>query len=319
MHRWLSIVLASALCTPALAQQYPTKPIRLVVAFAPGGASDLLARLLAARLADSLGQTVVVDNRPAAGGIVGSDTVAKSAPDGHTLLVGSAAALAITPHLNVRLPYDTLKDFIPISPFAGITFVLVVNPKVPVQSLSELIALAKSKSGTLNFGSAGNGTTTHMVGELFKSTAGVNLTHVPFKGAGPAMIALVSGQIQVLFDASITALPQLKAGRIRALAVGSAKRSDLLPDIPTFSEAGLAGFTAGNWFGVFAPARTPLAVVKRLNTEITKAMTQADVRSDFLTRGAEVMTASPESFRALVVSEYERYGKLVKVAGITID
>jgi tripartite-type tricarboxylate transporter receptor subunit TctC len=197
--------------------------------------------------------------------------------------------------------------------------VLIVNPKVPAQSLKELIALAKAKPGALNLGSAGNGTTTHMVGELFKHTAGVDLTHVPFKGAGPAMIALVSGQIQVLFDAAITTLPQLKAGRIRALAVGSPKRSELFPDIPTFSEAGLPGFTAGNWFGVFAPAKTPAAVVKRINAEIAKAMAQPEVRSDLLRRGAEALTATPDAFRELVAAEYERYGKLVKVSGITIN
>jgi len=315
----LPAALAALLATPAPAQQYPTKPVRLIVAFAPGGASDLLARLLATRLGESFGQTVVVDNRPAAGGIVGSDTVAKAAPDGYTLLVGSAAAFAITPHLNVKLPYDTVKDFAPVSPFASLTFVLTVNPKVPAQSLQELIALAKSKPGTLNLGSAGNGTTTHMVGELFKHTAGVDLTHVPFKGAGPAMLALVSGQIQVLFDASITTLPQLKAGRIRALAVGSPKRSALFPEIPTFTEAGLPGFTAGNWFGVFAPAKTPASVVSRLNAEIAKVMERPDARSDLLRRGAEPLTASPEAFRELVASEYERYGKLVKVSGIRIN
>ncbi len=319
MRLLLPIALATLPCAPAAAQQYPTKPIRLIVAFAPGGASDLLARLLATRLGESLRQTVVVDNRPAAGGIIGSDMVAKAAPDGYTLLVGSAAAFAITPHLNVKLPYDTVNDFVPVSPFASLTFVLTVNPKVPAQSLKELIALAKSKPGALNLGSAGNGTTTHMVGELFQHTAGVDLTHVPFKGAGPAMIALVSGQIQVLFDASITTLPQLKAGRIRALAVGSSKRSELFPDVPTFGEAGLPGFTAGNWFGVFAPARTPAAVVNRINAEITKVMESPDVRSDLLRRGAEPLTATPAAFRELVASEYARYGKLVKVAGIAIN
>jgi len=312
-------VLAALLCMPASAQQYPTKPIRLVVAFAPGGASDLLARLLAARLSESLDQTVVADNRPAAGGIVGSDMVAKASPDGYTLLIGSAAAFAITPHLNVTLPYDTVKDFAPISPFAQLAFVLAVNPQVPAQSLKQLIALAKSKPGAFNLGSAGNGTTTHMVGELFKHTAGIDLTHVPFKGAGPAMVALISGQIQVLFDASITTLPQLKAGRIRALAVGSPERSPLFPDVPTFSEAGLTGFTAGNWFGVFAPAKTPADIVARLNAEIVKAMNRPDTRSELLRRGAEPMTSTATDFRKLIAAEYERYGKLVKTSGIKIN
>jgi len=319
MRTALFAALAAIACTPALAQSYPAKPIRLVVAFAPGGASDLLARMLAMRLSDSFRQTVVVDNRPGAGGIIGSDLVAKATPDGYTLLLGSAAAFAITPHLNVRLPYDTADDFAPVSPFASLTFVLTVNPKVPAHSLKELIALAKAKPGTLNLGSAGNGTTTHMVGELFKHTAAVDLVHVPYKGAGPAMVGLVSGQIQVLFDAAITTLPQLKAGRIRALAVGSPKRSPLFPDLPTMSEAGLPGFTAGNWFGVFAPSGTPAAVVARLNAEIAKVMAQPDSREDLLRRGAEPFTSSPQAFRDLIASEYERYGKLVQVSGIQFN
>jgi tripartite-type tricarboxylate transporter receptor subunit TctC len=194
-----------------------------------------------------------------------------------------------------------------------------VNPKVPAHSLKELIALAKAKPGALNLGSAGNGTTTHMVGELFEHTAGIDLVHVPYKGAGPAMVGLLSGQIQVLFDAAITTLPQLKAGRIRALAVGSPKRSPLFPDLPTMSEAGLPGFTAGNWFGIFAPAGTPTAVVSRLNAEIAKVMTRTDSREDLLRRGAEAFTSSPQAFRDLIASEYERYGKLVKISGIRIN
>jgi tripartite-type tricarboxylate transporter receptor subunit TctC len=319
MRFTILVLLASLLCAPALAQQYPTKPIRLIVAFAPGGASDLLARMLAQRLSESFGQSVVVDNRPAAGGVIGSEVVAKATPDGYTLLVGSAAAFAITPHLNVKLPYDTVKDFAPVSPYASLTFVLTISPKLPTQSLKELITLAKSKPGTLNLGSAGNGTTTHMVGELFKYTAGIDLAHVPYKGAGPAMVALVSGQIHVLFDAAITTLPQIKAGRIRALAVGSPKRSPLFPEVPTMSEAGLPGFNAGNWFGLFAPAKTPTDIVTRINAEIAKVMGQPDARQDLLRNGAEPLTLNPEAFRGLVASEYERYGKLVKLSGIKID
>jgi len=270
MLRILFCIIGSFLITAsASAQQYPTKPVRLIVAFAPGGASDVLARLLAQRLGDSLGQSVIVDNRPSAGGIIGSDLVAKAAPDGYTLLLGSAAAFAIAPHLATKLPYDTRRDFVPIAPFTRLTFVLNVNPKVDAHSVKDLVALAKSRPGTLNIGSAGNGTTTHMVGELFKHTAGVDLVHVPYKGAGPAMIDLISGQIHVLFDAAITTLPQLKAGRIRSLAVGSPERSALFPALPTFNEAGLPGFTAGNWFGIFAPAKVPAALVQRLNIEIS--------------------------------------------------
>jgi tripartite-type tricarboxylate transporter receptor subunit TctC len=315
----ISVLVVGLLSAPAMAQSYPTKPIRLIVAFAPGGASDLLARMLAQRLSESFGQSVIVDNRPAAGGIIGSEVVARATPDGYTLLVGSAAAFAITPHLNVKLPYDTVKDFVPVSPYASLTFVLVINPKVPAPSLKELIALAKTKPGTLNLGSAGNGTTTHMVGELFKYTAGINLTHVPYKGAGPAMVALVSGETEVLFDAAITTLPQIKAGRIRALAVGSPKRSTLFPDVPTMSEAGLPGFHAGNWFGLFAPARSPTYIITRINAEVAKVMEHPDARQDLVRNGAEPLTLSPDAFRGLVASEYERYGKLVKLSGIKIN
>ena len=320
MLRILLCIIGSFLvAASASAQHYPTKPVRLIVAFAPGGASDVLARLLAQRLGDSLGQSVIVDNRPSAGGIIGTDLVAKAAPDGYTLLLGSAAAFAIAPHLAIKLPYDTRRDFVPIAPFTRLTFVLNVNPRVDVRSIKDLVALGKSRPGTLNIGSAGNGTTTHMVGELFKRTAGVDLVHVPYKGAGPAMIDLISGQIQVLFDAAITTLPQLKAGRIRALAVGSPERSALFPGLPTIIEAGLPGFTAGNWFGIFAPAKVPAALVRRLNSEISKVIDTPDTREEMLRHHVEPLIMDQEKFRELVAMEYERYGKLVKVAGIKIN
>ena len=313
------IVGGFLIAVSASAQQYPTKPVRLIVAFAPGGASDVLARMLAQRLGDSLGQSVIVDNRPSAGGIIGTDLVAKAAPDGYTLLLGSAAAFAITPHLTSKLPYDTRKDFVPIAPFSRVTFVLNVHPKVDARSVKELIALAKSKPGNLNVGSAGNGTTTHMVAEMFKHSAGIDLVHVPYKGAGPAMIDMISGQIHVLFDAGVTTLPQLKAGRIRSLAVGSPERSPLFPDLPTISEAGLPGFTAGNWFGIFAPAKLPAALVRKLDGEIAKVIDTPDARADMLRRGVEPLIMNHEKFRQLVAEEYERYGKLVKVANIKIN
>ncbi len=320
MFRILLCIIGSFLVAASpSAQHYPTKPVRLIVAFAPGGASDVLARLLAQRLGDSLGQSVIVDNRPSAGGIIGTDLVAKAAPDGYTLLLGSAAAFAIAPHLAIKLPYDTRRDFVPIAPFTRLTFVLNVNPRVDVRSIKDLVALGKSRPGTLNIGSAGNGTTTHMVGELFKRTAGVDLVHVPYKGAGPAMIDLISGQIQVLFDAAITTLPQLKAGRIRALAVGSPERSALFPGLPTIIEAGLPGFTAGNWFGIFAPAKVPAALVRRLNSEISKVIDTPDTREEMLRHHVEPLIMDQEKFRELVATEYERYGKLVKVAGIKIN
>ena len=319
--RSVFMALLAGLFVPpsAIAQQYPVRPIRVVVAFAPGGASDVLARLLAERLTEAFGQTVVVDNRPSAGGIIGTDLVAKAAPDGYTLLVGSAAAFAITPHLQTKLPYDTTKDFVPVAPFTSLIFVLNVHPDVKATSVKELIALAKSRPGMLNIGSAGNGTTTHIVGEMFKYAAGTDMVHVPYKGAAPAMVDLIAGRIHVLFDAAVTTLPQWKARRVRALAVGGTESSPLFLELPTISEAGLPGFTAGNWFGVFAPARTPPAVVTRLNAEITKAVSSPAARQAMAASGAQPLTASPEQFRRLVQSEYERYGKLIKAAGIKFD
>ena len=320
MRSVIIALLAGLFVAPsAIAQQYPVRPIRIVVAFAPGGASDVLARLLAERLTEAFGQTVVVDNRPSAGGIIGTDLVAKAVPDGYTLLIGSAAAFAITPHLQTKLPYDTTKDFMPIAPFTSLAFVLNVHPDVKATSVKELIALAKSRPGTLNIGSAGNGTTTHIVGEMFKYAAGIDMVHVPYKGAAPAMVDLIGGRIHVLFDAAVTTLPQWKARRVRALAVGGTERSPLFPELPTIGEAGLPGFTAGNWFGVFAPARTAAAVVTRLNAEITKAVISTAARQAMAAIGAQPLSASPEQFRRLVQSEYERYGKLIKAAGIKFD
>lgn len=319
--RFMGLFVAILIATlgHAGAQTYPSKPIRLIVGFAPGGASDLLARLLAQRLGDALHQPVVVDNRASAGGIVGSDLVAKSTPDGHTLLLGSAAAFAITPHVAKLLPYDTRRDFAPISMFANLTFVLLVSAKVPAQSVKELIALARTRPGKLNIGSAGNGTTTHMVGALFGHMAKIDLVHVPYKGAGPAMVDLLSGQLDVLFDAAITAVPQLSSGKVRAVAVSSSKRSALLPDVPTVSEAGVPGYTASSWFAIFGPARMPRPVIDKLNREIAAVMSQTDMKQQLAARGAEPWTTSPEELGRFVASESDRYGKLIKATGMKMN
>ena len=317
----LFVVLAALLAAIgfARAESYPSKPVRLIVGFAPGGASDLLARLLAQKLTETLGQPVIVDNRPSAGGIVGTDLVAKAAPDGHTLLVGSSAAFAITPHLAPNLPFDTRRDFAPVSMFANLTFVLLVNPKVQAQSVKELIALAKSRPGKLNYGSAGNGTTTHMVSALFAQMAGIDMVHVPYKGAGPAMVDLISGQLDVLFDAAVTSIPQLKAGKVRALAVTGAKRSALLPDVPTVNESGLPGYTAGSWFAIFGPAKLDRAALTRLNSDIAKVMSLPDTRQQLAARGAEPWTTRPEELGRFVASESARYGKLIKAIGLRMN
>ncbi len=301
------------------AQDYPVKPIRLVVGFAPGGASDILARLLAGKLGAALGQSVIVDNRASAGGVIGSELVARAVADGYTLLVGSSAAFAITPHLAASLPFDTARDFVAIGSFASVPFVLDVSTKVEARSVAELLALARNSPTQLNLGSAGSGTTTHMAGELFAHMAKIKLVHVPYKGAGPAMVELLAGRIDVLFDAAVTTLPQLKSGRLRALAVTSAKRSELLPELPTIGESGVPGYAASSWFGVFGPAKLPARLVDHLNAAITRVMNDPEARRQMAARGADVIVGSPPEFQRFVRDEYKRYGELVKTANLKID
>jgi len=265
-----SAVVLAALSPVAAAQNYPTKPIRLVVPFPAGGTTDILARAAAQKLSEALGQQVVVDNRPGAGGNIGADIVAKSAPDGYTLLMGTVGTHAINPSLYTKMPYDHFKDFVPVVLVAGVPNVLVVTPSLPVNSVQDLIKLAKEKPGQINFASSGSGTSIHLSGELFKTMTGVEMTHVPYKGSSPALTDLMGGQVQLMFDNLPSALPQIKGGKLRAIAVTSTKRAPALPDIPTMAESGLPGFEASSWFGVLAPAGTPPAVVTRINTEINK-------------------------------------------------
>jgi tripartite-type tricarboxylate transporter receptor subunit TctC len=317
--RWTVFVIAAGCSLQSHAQDYPVKPIRLVVGFAPGGASDILARLLAGKLSSTLGQSVVVDNRPSAGGVIGSELVAKSVADGYTLLIGSSAAFAISPHVTSSLPYDTARDFVAIGSFASVPFVLDVSTRVDARSVGELVSLARNAAAPLNMGSAGNGTTTHMAGELFAHMAKIRVVHVPYKGAGPAMIELLAGRIDLLFDAAITTLPQLKSGRLRALAVTSVKRSELLPELPTISESGVPGYSASSWFGVFGPGKLPVSLVNKLNADIVKVMSDPDMRKQMAARGADVILASPAEFQRFVRDEYRRYGELVRTAHLAIN
>ncbi len=319
LPRWTIVFIAAVWPFNLIAQDYPFKPIRLIVGFAPGGASDILARLLAGKLSTSLGQTMLVDNRASAGGVIGTELVARSTPDGYTLLLGSSAAFAITPHLVTDLPFNISRDFVPIGSFASVPFVLDVSTKVAARSVPELIALARSSAAQLNLGSAGNGTTTHMAGELFAHMAKIRFVHVPYKGAGPAMVELLAGRIDLLFDAAITTLPHLKSGRLRALAVTSAKRSELLPDLPTIGESGVPGYAASSWFGVFGPVKLPPAIVQKLNAEIVKVMNEPEVRTQMAARGADVVIGSPLEFQRFVRDEYKRYGELVKTANLKIN
>jgi tripartite-type tricarboxylate transporter receptor subunit TctC len=304
--------------TPALAEGYPSKPLHLVVPFPPGAGTDMFARAIAAKLNDSLGHPVIVDNKPGAGATIGTDFVAKAAPDGYTLLL-STASQAINPGVYFKLPYNTLKDFATVTQVANVPTVLLVHASVPANSLQELVALAKAKPGSLNMGSSGNGSVFHLAGELFKSMAGIDIVHVPFKGGIPALTALVGGQVQVLFETTLTVQPFVKAGKIRALAIGGAKRSASMPDVPTMAESGYPGFAADNWYGVYAPAGTPSDIVARLNLEIVKALNMPDVKERFTAQGADIVANSPAQHLAFLNAELEKWAKIARLSNAKVD
>jgi tripartite-type tricarboxylate transporter receptor subunit TctC len=319
MRRWVTGLLVVLSAAYASAQPYPNKPIRLVVPFPPAGTTDILARDVGQRLTDALGQSVVIDNRPGAAGNVGSDLVAKSAPDGYTLLMCTVSTHAINPSLYSNLPYDHIKDFAPIILVARVPNVLEVNPGVPVFTVADLIKLAKEKPGQLNFASSGSGTSIHLSGELFKTMAGVDMVHVPYKGSAPAITDLIGGQVQLMFDNLPSSLQQIKAGKLRAIAVTSAQRSPALPNIPTIAESGLPGFEATSWFGVLAPAGTPPAIINRLNAEIDKWLQSPEGKDKLLEQGALPAGGTPEQFTAYIKSETEKWAKVVKASGAKVD
>jgi len=311
--------LLALVATAASAQTYPTKPIRLVVPFPPGGATDILARDVAQKLTEAWGQQVIVDNRPGAGGNIGSELVAKSAPDGYTLEMGTVGTHAINASLYAKMPYDHVKDFVPVILVAGVPNVLVVNPAVPANSVAELIAYAKANPGKLNFASSGNGTSIHLSGELFKFMAGVQMTHVPYKGSAPALQDLIGGQVQLMFDNLPPSLPQIKAGKLRALAVTSLARAPALPDVPTMAEAGLPGYEASSWFGVLAPAGTPPAIVTKLNAEIARWLATPEAKEKLSKQGANAAGGTPEDFAKHIAAETAKWAKVVKDSGAKID
>jgi tripartite-type tricarboxylate transporter receptor subunit TctC len=312
----------AAICVPGstLAQApFPNKPIRFVVPYPAGGPLDTIARLLGQKVAESTKQPVVVDNKPGAGGNIGADLVAKSPADGYTILMGAVATHAINPTLYASIPYDPVKDFAPITQVASTPNVLVVNPSVPASNVREFIAHAKANPGKLNFGSGSTGSAGHLAGELFKASAGVEMTHVPYKGAAPAMQDLVGGQIQLMFDNLASALGQVKAGRVKALAVTTAKRTALAPELPTIAESGLPEFDISTWFGVFAPAGTPRDALDRLHAEFTKALASPDVREKMLALGAEPVGSRPEEFAAYIRAERDKYARVIKASGAKAD
>ena len=318
----LLLLAATVLAVPyALAADapWPARPIHLVVPYPPGGPLDTVARLTAQKVSADLGQPIVVDNKAGAGGNIGADPVAKAAPDGYTLLLGAVATHAINPTLYASVPYDAQRDFEPVTQLASTPNVLIVNPALPVKDVREFIAYAKAHPGTLNFGSGSTGSAGHLAGELFKRMAGIEMTHVPYKGAAPAMQDLIAGQVQVMFDNLASALTQIKAGRVRALAVTTAKRTPLAPELPTIAESGLAGFDINTWFGLFVPAKTPRPIVDRLHDGFVKALAQPDVREKMLALGAEPVGNTPGQFAAYVKSEAEKYARVVKASGARVD
>lgn len=311
----LTLLLAGG----AWAQAYPTKSIRLVVPFPAAGTTDILAREVAQRLSVSFGQSVIVDNRPGAAGNIGSDIVAKSAPDGYTLLMGTVGTHAINPSLYTKMPYNHVKDFVPIVLVAGVPNVLEVTPSLPVNSVADLIKLAKEKPGQLNFASSGSGTSIHLSGELFKTMTGVDIVHVPYKGSSPAVTDLMGGQVQLMFDNLPSSLAQIKAGKLRAIAVTSAQRAPALPNVPTIAESGLPGFEASSWFGLLAPAGTPPAVVARINADVNQWLQTAEAKEKLLAQGAVPAGGTPEQFAAHIRAETEKWAKVVKVSGAKVD
>jgi tripartite-type tricarboxylate transporter receptor subunit TctC len=310
------LVLLASTASP---QSYPAKPIRLVVPYPAGGPLDTVARLLGQKVSESVKQPVIVDNKPGAGGNIGADSVAKAAPDGHTLLMGAVATHAINPTLYASMPYDAIRDFQPVTQVASTPNVLIVNNTVRATSVREFIAYAKANPGKLNFGSGSTGSAGHLAGELFKAMAGVDMTHVPYKGAAPAMQDLIGGQVQLMFDNFASANTQVKAGKVKALAVTTAKRSALAPDLPTIAESGLAGFDINTWFGIFAPAGTPREVVERLHAEFTRALAMPDVRERLTNLGAEPVGNRPEEFAAYIKAEGEKYARVIKASGAKAD
>ena len=300
----------------ATAQPYPNKPVRLLVPFAPGGPNDVLGRVLAQKIGEQLAQQVVIDNRSGAGGIVGSEITARSVPDGYTLLFCGTACLAINPSLHKKLPYDPVKDFAPVSLVGTAPSLLVVHPSLPVKTLKDLIDLAKSKPGQLDYASAGIGTPPHLSVALLKSRAGIDMVHVPYNGALRIMADLVAGHVKVYISGISLVLPFVKDGRLRAIAVTSAKRSPVMPDVPTMAESGLPGFEVSNWYAIVAPASTPHAIVTRLNREIIKALALTDVRNKFIEFGAEAAGSTPDELAVYIRSELRNWANVIKTADI---
>ena len=309
-----------ALTAPsAMAQQYPSKPIVLVVPFAPGGTSELISRLVAQKLTERLGQQVVVENRPGAAGNIAMEQVARAAPDGYTLILGHIGTLAVNPAMFPKLPYDAIKDFAPVSLIAAVPNIVTVNPAVPAKTLKEFLDLARAKPGSINYGSAGNGSAGHLAMEYLKRIAKADMVHVPYKGTGPMLTDLLAGQTQATFTGSSPLIPHIKSGKLRALAVGSAVRIPSLPEVPTVAESGFAGFETAQWYGIIAPAKTPPAIIQKLSVEIAQVMKQPDVIARLSGDGTVMIGSTPNEFAAYISKEMKRWGEVVHDANIKAE
>ncbi len=317
--RTIAAALAAFAATAAFAQSYPAKPIRLVIAQAPGSATDVISRVVGKPLSEALGQPVVVDARPGAGGLLGTEIAAKSAADGYTLFMANNSTHGSNPALYARLPYDAVNDFAPVTFVASVPYVLVVAPSLPAKSVQELIALVKSQPGKMNYASAGNGSTHQFCAELLKTSAGLQIQHVPYKGSPPAIAGLLGGEVQMMFANVADIGSQVKGGKVRPLAVTTLKRSATLPEVPTMAEAGVPDFEIQSWFGLLAPAGTPKPVVERLNAEMLKVLARDDVKKTLGAQGLEVSSSSPEQFAAYIKSEIARFSRIAKAANLKAE
>ena len=323
IRRLLCVIAAlclAATAIPAAAQaDYPNKPVRMLIGFPPGQATDTLGRAVAQKLSQQLGQQFVVENKPGAAGIIATQAAMSSPPDGYTLLVSSSGPLAVNPGLYSKLPYDPIKDFAPVAGIAIVPLVLVTNPAFPVTNVKELVATAKAKPKAVNYASGGSGVTNHLVMEMFRGAAGIDMTHIPYKGGPPAVTDLIGGQVNVMFETSVAVLPFVKQGKLRALAVSSSKRISAAPDLPTVAELGYPGFSGVPWVAIMAPANTPAPIIAKLNGEVNKALNSKDIRDQFLAQGVEPMQMTPEELGAFVKSELTKWTKAVKDSGAKVE